>query len=195
VNVTFFPLHFLGLMGMTRRVYTYAADLGWGPLNLLATVGAFMIAASVLVFAANVALSLRGGRVAGPDPWGAHTLEWGTSSPPPAYNFLHIPVVQGLYALWERTPDQPVVTGIDPEKRYVLLTTVMDAEPESLHEHPGPTVWPLLAALAVGVTFIGGIFTTWGFVVGSALLFPALVGWAWRSGKPDGERDFGEEPA
>src|SRR5690606_8098748 len=82
MNVTFFPLHFLGLMGMTRRVYTYLAETGWGPLNLLATVGAFTMALAVLLFLVNAVRSLRGGAVAGDDPWGAHTLEWGTTSPP-----------------------------------------------------------------------------------------------------------------
>ncbi len=195
VNVTFFPLHFLGMMGMTRRVYTYLPETGWGPLNLLATIGAFIIAASVLVFLANVFVSLRRGRVAGDDPWGAHTLEWATPSPAPPYNFLHIPVVQGLYALWERTPDRPVVTGMGTRRREILLTTVLDAEPDARYEHPGPSIAPLLCALAVGVTFIGGIFTTWAFVVGPALLFPALLLWMATEEERKGPPTEGEEPA
>ena len=195
VNVTFFPLHFLGMMGMTRRVYTYLPETGWGPLNLLSTVGAFMIAASAVLFLANVFRSLRGGAVADDDPWGAHTLEWATASPPPPYNFLHIPVVQGLYALWERTPDRPVVVGMNPRRREVLLTTVMDAEPDARYQHPGPSIAPLLAALAVGVTFIGGIFTTWAFVAGPALLFPALLRWMWTEEEPAAPLTAAEEPA
>src|SRR5690606_32726347 len=74
VNVTIFPRHFLGLMGMTRRVYTYAPETGWGPLNLLATAGAVLIAISVLTFLGNIAWSLRHGAIAGDDPWNAHTL-------------------------------------------------------------------------------------------------------------------------
>jgi len=195
VNVTFFPLHFLGLMGMTRRVYTYLPETGWGPLNLVATVGAFMIAASILVFLVNVFRSLRGGAPAGDDPWGAHTLEWGTSSPPPSYNFLHIPVVQGLYALWERTADRPVVAGMGTRRREILLTTVMDAEPDARYAHPGPSIAPLLAALAVGVTFIGGIFTPWAFVVGPLLLFPALLVWMATQDEQPGPPTPAEEPA
>jgi len=195
VNVTFFPLHFLGLMGMTRRVYTYHPETGWGALNLLATVGAFMIAASVLVFLANVFRSLRSGAVAGDDPWGAHTLEWETPSPPPPYNFLHIPIVQGLYALWERTADRPVVTGMITHRREILLTTVLDAEPDVRYQHPGPSIAPLLAALAVGVTFIGGIFTTWAFVVGPVLLFPALMLWMWKQSPPAEPLTESEQPA
>ena len=195
VNVTFFPQHFLGLMGMTRRVYTYLPETGWGPLNLLSSAGAAMIAASVVLFLANVARSLKGGLPAGDDPWGADTLEWDTPSPPPAYNFLHIPIVQGLYPLWERTPDRPVVTGMLTHRREVLLTTVLDAEPSARYQHPEPSVAPFLAALSVGVTFIGGIFTTWAFVVGPALLFPALMTWMWKQNQPAEPLTESEQPA
>ncbi|HET7234259.1 MAG TPA: cytochrome c oxidase subunit I [Longimicrobium sp.] len=195
VNVTFFPQHFLGLMGMTRRVYTYLPETGWGPLNLLSTAGAVMIAASVALFLANVARSLAAGVPAGADPWGAHTLEWDTASPPPPYNFAHIPVVEGLYPLWERAPGAPVVTGMAPGRRQVLVTSVMDAEPESLYEHPGPTIWPLVVALAIGVTFIAGIFTPWAFLIGPALMFAPLVLWFWPKRKEPRERSFAEEPA
>src|SRR5690606_251370 len=102
----------------------------------------------------NIAWSLRRGRIAGENPWDAHTLEWATSSPPPPYNFVHLPVVEGLYPVWERSSERPVVTGLNAERREILVTTVLDAEPDSRHEHPGPTVWPLLCALPVGVTFI-----------------------------------------
>jgi cytochrome c oxidase subunit 1 len=193
MNVTFFPMHFLGLMGMTRRVYTYTPESGFESLSRLATVGAVIMFVGMVVFLANVARTLRAGVPAGDDPWGAHTLEWGTSSPPPAYNFLHIPVVEGLYALWERTPERPVVAGMGTERMEVLVTTVMDAEPDSRHEHPNPTISPLLAALAVGVIFIYGIFTPWAFVIGSILLFPALLLWMREPKRRPGERTFSEE--
>jgi hypothetical protein len=129
------------------------------------------------------------------DPWGAHTLEWATSSPPPPCNFVHIPVVTGLYPTWERPVDAPVVTGLKVSHRQVLLTTLMDARPDSIHNHPGPTITPLLAAMAIGVTFIGGIFTPWAFVIGPALLLPPVLVWMLPHGKPPEERDWGEEPA
>ena len=195
MNVTFFPMHFLGLAGMTRRVYTYLPETGWGPLNLLATVGSGMMAAGILAFLGNVFTSLRAGRPAGDDPWEAHSLEWATSSPPPPYNFLHIPVVQGLYALWDRTPDRPVVVGMNPERREVLLTTVLDAEPDARYAHPRESIAPLLCALAVGVTFVGGIFTPWAFVVGPVLLFPALLLWLWTQDQQQGPPTYAEEPA
>jgi cytochrome c oxidase subunit 1 len=193
MNVTFFPMHFLGLMGMTRRVYTYTPESGFETLSRLATVGAVIMFVGMVVFLVNVARTLRSGVPAGDDPWGAHTLEWGTSSPPPPYNFLHIPVVQGLYALWERTPDRPVVAGMGTERMEVLVTTVMDAEPDSRHEHPSPTIAPLLAALAVGVIFIYGIFTPWAFVIGSILLFPTLLLWMREPKRSPEERTFSEE--
>jgi cytochrome c oxidase subunit I+III len=195
MNVAFFPMHFLGLMGMTRRVYTYLPETGWGPLNLLATVGAGTMAVAVLIFLANVFRSRRHGVPAGDDPWDAHSLEWATPSPPPAYNFLHIPVVQGLYALWDRTPDRPVVVGMNTERREVLLTTVLDAEPDARYVHPGGSIAPLLCALAVGVTFIGGIFTPWAFVVGPILLFPPLLLWMATQEKQKGPPTYAEEPA
>src|SRR5690606_3880335 len=103
LNLTFFPMHFLGFMGMPRRVYTYLQEMGWGDLNLLATVGAMVIVLSGVLFTVNAFRSLRSGTLAGDDPWGAAELEWGTTSPPPPYNFAHIPVVEGRYALWHRS--------------------------------------------------------------------------------------------
>jgi cytochrome c oxidase subunit 1 len=179
VNLTFFPMHQLGLDGMTRRVYTYLAETGWGELNLLATIGAATIAFSVLLFLINVARSLASGERASDNPWDAETLDWGTTSPPPSYNFMHIPVVQGRSALWSRTPDSPVVIGLRTDMHEVLLTTVMDARPDARHRHPNPTIMPLMAGLATGVTFITLIFTPWGLPIGAALLIPAFTLWAW----------------
>jgi cytochrome c oxidase subunit 1 len=93
-NVTFFPMHFLGLMGMPRRYADYEAGLGWENLNLLATIGAFMIAASILPLLWNVVYSMVRGRVTVGDPWQANSLEWWTTSPPAEYNFLEIPIVR-----------------------------------------------------------------------------------------------------
>jgi cytochrome c oxidase subunit 1 len=86
-NLTFFPMFFLGRDGMTRRVADYPSDAGWSALNAIASAGAACIALSLLVFAVNVVVSLRRPVPAGDDPWGGHTLEWATRSPPPRRNF------------------------------------------------------------------------------------------------------------
>jgi cytochrome c oxidase subunit I len=100
-NLTFFVQHFLGIMGMPRRVFTYPDLPGWGALNMASTVGAFVMALSVIVFAINLALSLRRGKVAGDNPWDAWTLEWATTSPPPHDNFERVPPVRGRRPLWD----------------------------------------------------------------------------------------------
>src|SRR4051812_41248245 len=102
VNLTFFPMHPLGLQGMTRRVFTYGAETGWGTLNLLATVGAGVLGVAVLTFLVNVIWSRKHGALAAENPWGASTLEWATHSPPPPYNFMYPPTVRGRDPLWEQ---------------------------------------------------------------------------------------------
>jgi len=92
-NLTFFPMHMLGLQGMPRRVADYAPDRGWNTLNLLSSIGAFVIAAAMVVFAVNVILTLRKPRTAPADPWSGNTLEWATTSPPPPHNFDRLPVI------------------------------------------------------------------------------------------------------
>jgi cytochrome c oxidase subunit 1 len=93
-NLTFFPMHQLGLAGMPRRIADYSASAGWTDLNIVATIGGFTIAASMIPFLWNVLVSLRSGQIAGDDPWEANTLEWATTSPPPAYNFDHLPEIR-----------------------------------------------------------------------------------------------------
>jgi cytochrome c oxidase subunit 1 len=100
-NVAFFPQHLLGLDGMIRRVADYAPNAGWTEMNILSTIGAFMIAASVLPFLWNVFITLRGPRDAGDDPWEANTLEWATTSPPPVYNFEVLPPVRSERPLFD----------------------------------------------------------------------------------------------
>ncbi len=100
-NTTFFVQHFLGLLGMPRRVYTYANLPGWGILNLISTIGAFILAFSVLLFLINLVWSLRRGEKAGDNPWDAWGLEWATTSPPPEHNFELVPPVTGRRPLWD----------------------------------------------------------------------------------------------
>jgi cytochrome c oxidase subunit 1 len=106
--LTFVPMHFSGMLGMPRRIYTYEADRGWTVLNQVTTLGALIQVPSFAIFVYNVFASLRNGRVAGDDPWDAWTLEWATSSPPPDYNFEVTPTVHSRRPLWDaKHPDDP----------------------------------------------------------------------------------------
>jgi cytochrome c oxidase subunit 1 len=106
VNLTFFSMHILGLLGMPRRVYTYPDNLGWNEINLLQTVGAFILGLAIMVFFWNLITSLRSGQPAGDDPWDAYTLEWDTSSPPAHYNFLTVPTVRSRRPFYDKkNPD------------------------------------------------------------------------------------------
>ncbi|HXG92891.1 MAG TPA: cytochrome c oxidase subunit I [Blastocatellia bacterium] len=184
-NLTFFPMHQLGLQGMPRRVYTYQEGTGWANLNALASIGAVIIATSVVIFIANVLWSCRNGLAAGNNPWESDTLEWDTQSPPPPYNFVFPPTVNSRTPMWTRTADTPVVTGLRSECREVLLTNPLDAEPDRRYEMPGPSIWPLMLALGVGVTFIVVIFTPWGIPIGGTLCAIALIGWFWSGNRPE----------
>jgi cytochrome c oxidase subunit 1 len=107
-NLTFVTLHFVGILGMPRRIYTYPADRGWELWNLVATLGVPIQAAAILLFLINVILSLRRGKPAGNDPWDAWTLEWSTPSPPPPYNFDTIPEVKSRRPMWDlKHPSDP----------------------------------------------------------------------------------------
>jgi cytochrome c oxidase subunit 1 len=178
-NLTFFPMHILGLRGMPRRVYTYPAEMGWGGLNLLATAGAGLMTIAILVYLFNIAVSLRHGAVAGDNPWDAPSLEWATTSPPPPYNFHPGPTVSGRDPLWHPSPEQPVVVGLATDTREVLITRVLDAEPDHVYEFPAGSVWPFVSALTTGVMFVWSIFTPWAVVYGSIPPFIALILWFW----------------
>ncbi|MFS0755068.1 cytochrome c oxidase subunit I [Noviherbaspirillum sp. 1P10PC] len=178
-NVSFFPMHLLGLAGMPRRVWTYPAGMGWDRMNLAATVGGMIIAVSVLLFIINVLRSRRHGVPAGPNPWGAGTLEWGTDSPPPAGNFVSPPVCGGRYPLWEPDGVPAHVTGLADDKREILTTTLMDAVPDLRPAMPSPNIWPFASAVAVTILFVGSIFTPWAVVWGAVPVAIGMTLWFW----------------
>ena len=111
-HATFDVMHFAGILGMPRRIYTYEPRPGWGTLNLIVTIGAFIQGVAILVFVANLIYSYFRGAKAGNDPWDAWTLEWSVSSPPPAYNFASVPVVESRRPLWDLKHPE------DPDSRY-----------------------------------------------------------------------------
>jgi cytochrome c oxidase subunit 1 len=178
-NVAFFPMHVLGLHGMPRRVWTYPHGMGWDGMNLAATIGAITIGVSVLLFIVNAVHSYRHGEVAGADPWGAGTLEWSTTSPPPPHNFDALPVVHGRDPLWEPSAQPAYVSGLAAESREVLSTTALDALPDLRLLFPSPSIWPFISAVATTVLFIGSIFSPWAVVWGSVPVTIALIGWFW----------------
>jgi cytochrome c oxidase subunit I len=178
-NLTFFPMHVLGLWGMPRRIYTYPAVAGWGSLNLLASVGAVLIIGAVVVFLIDAVVALKVGALAADNPWNAGTLEWATSSPPPACNFVHPPTVAGRDPLWDNPPDQPAIVGLRSDVRDVLVTHVLDAEPDHRFEFPAPSPWPFWTAVATTGLFIGSIFNPWAVVYGAVPVFIAVTGWFW----------------
>jgi cytochrome c oxidase subunit 1 len=185
-NLTFFPMHILGLMGMPRRVYTYQPEMGWGGMNLLATIGAFLFFASFLLLTFNIWRSLRSGIVAEPNPWGAGTLEWATASPPPAYNFALIPVCTDREPLWQ-AEEPPVVGGLRVDRREFITTSLVEAEPEMREASPPPSIWPFISALIVSVTLLGSIFTPWAVVWGLVPTAVVITLWFWPKGSKEEE--------
>ncbi|PXA98162.1 cytochrome ubiquinol oxidase subunit I [Nostoc sp. 3335mG] len=178
-NLGFFPMHILGLQGMPRRIYTYGEATGWGPLNMVATIGSAIAVAGGLLFVANAAWSYWRGARAGADPWGGSTLEWATSSPVPAHNFDHVPVVDSLTPLWTQKEARAVMTGLAADRREVLVTSVVEAEPEYRQKSPEPSIAPLLAAIGVTALFVWSIFSPWGVVWGAIPVGAALTLWFW----------------
>jgi cytochrome c oxidase subunit 1/cytochrome c oxidase subunit I+III len=180
-NVTFFPMHLLGLHGMPRRVWTYPPGMGWDGMNFIATVGAYMIGVSVLLFIVNVASSLRRGMLAAANPWGAGTLEWSAASKPPPHNFDVLPVVHGRAPLWEPASAPYAVAGLAVNAREVLVTTALDANPDTRPLFPAPSIWPFLSAIVTTIFFIGSIFTPTAVWWGTVPVAIAMIAWFWPS--------------
>jgi cytochrome c oxidase subunit I len=179
-NLAFGPMHILGLQGMPRRYYRYPEGTGWDFWNLVATIGAFIIAASFAVFMVNVVRALARGREAGADPWDARTLEWSTPSPPPHYNFAEIPHVKARDDLWHRKYSEdrtghavPVVAGAADTMEH----NDEDEEHADIHM-PDPSYFPLIAA--AGLPLIGyGLIYHWSIaVLGALVSLLGLFGWS-----------------
>ena len=207
-NITFMPMHWTGLLGMPRRVYTYSADLGVTLLNQMSTIGSFILSFSILLFMWNAFTSLRRGAIAGDDPWDGSSLEWATTSPPPVYNFATIPTVVGREALWalkypnERAPhhgDEQALTPLGGTAAAEVTRTNDHFTPgaEAAGQHP-PTLgrqeipmprtswWPITVALGLLLLLSGLIFTLAMSGLGLALMFIGIAGWSLEpaSGEP-----------
>lgn len=182
-NLTFFPMHISGLLGMPRRVYTYHDGLGWNLWNLLSTIGAYILALGILAFLINVLKTAVSGERASANPWNAGTLEWSVASPPPPYNFVEIPVVHSREPLWESE-----IGDVEPwtaQRRVTLGTSVLDAEPDAALLMPAETWWPLLASVGLLIVFVGLLLTeevTTG--LGVIVTLVSIAGWLWPAVPP-----------
>jgi len=186
-NLTFFPMHILGLQGMPRRIYTYQPDLPWTGLNLFASASAAILTAGFLLFFIDAIRSMRSGTPSGPNPWDAGTLEWATSSPPPSYNFARIPVVYGAYPLWEQPETLAVADGLRVDRRELVVTSLVAAKPQTREASPRNSIWPLWAAITTTIMLIWSIFSPWAVVWGSIPIAIALIGWFWPKRVPEDE--------
>ena len=171
-NITFFPMHFLGLDGMPRRQVTYDGSMGWDFWNLVSTVGSLILGVSMLIFVYNVIRSLRHGERAGDDPWDARTLEWSIPSPPPEYNFATIPTVTARDAFWAEKEAGRHATPVTGERGA--------GHGEGHHgiHMPSPSYLPLVAAFGLAV---GGYGLIYNFAVagfGAVIAMIGIYGWA-----------------
>jgi len=174
-NLAFFPQHLLGLRGMPRRIYTYLPETGWGFWNFVSTIGAFTLGLGALVFLFNAARTLRSGARASANPFRAYSLEWALSSPPPRSADRIVPVAASRYPLW--LGELGRVEGLARDE--VLVTRVVDAEPDHVGHAPTPTIMPPITALATAVLIVACLFTPWGLPVGVVLVSLTLFVWFW----------------
>jgi cytochrome c oxidase subunit I+III len=188
-NLTFFPMHISGLLGMPRRVYTYHEGLGWDSTQLAATIGSYMLATSILLVVGNFAVSRFCGDLAGPDPWGADTLEWATTSPPPEFNYAVIPTVRSSSPNWDhpdRAEDQRRLERgelVLDEGEEQPATTVLDADLDEILEMPAESAVPVTLAVTLGLVFV--MLLTSHFVVAAAFSALGLAAVAyWHSKEP-----------
>jgi cytochrome c oxidase subunit I len=185
-NLAFLPMHWTGLLGMPRRIYTYPEELGWTTVNLITTIGAFVLAIGILLLLINVLVSLKRGAPAGPNPWDAPTLEWATSSPPPPYNFPVIPVVASRHPLWEdRLHEGSGRSSVErglvlDEGKETIATTVLDAEPDVILKMPDDSPMPFLTTVAMTAGFAGLLLHWWWLALGGGVAtLLGLIVWLW----------------
>jgi cytochrome c oxidase subunit I+III len=182
--LTFMPMHIVGLLGMPRRQYTYAPHLGWDSYNLAETIGAYILAAGLVLLVANLVVSYFRGAPAGPDPFGGATLEWSTTSPPPDYNYPVIPTVSSAYPMWDADDREEDVRKLARGEMTLETghetpaSSVLDAELDEVLGMPSDSPWPAITALMI--TGIFAMLLTGHLVAVAAFLglfALGLLGW------------------
>ena len=177
-NMSFGPMHILGLQGQARRTYRYDENLGLDFWNMVATIGAFIILFGMLAFAANIlrsARKYRNGEIpnAGPDPWDARTLEWAIPSPAPEHNFDYLPVVSEIDDFWHKKYQE------DENGKLVKVADGNDiAQKGDQHPHlPSPSYWPIVLAFGLPLVALGVIYSLAISAVGLIVIISAIYGW------------------
>ena len=186
-NLAFLPMHWTGVLGMPRRVWTYPEGLGWDGLNLTSTIGAFVLAAGVAVFSWEMLRPKRREPWTERNPWGAGTLEWMGEVPGKPWGARSIPLVNTRYPLWQqenflRNVDEGRFFLPDAEegRRETMITSILDAEPMQCLRVPGPTFKTLIAALCLGAAFVFTAFSWWYMTIGASVLaLFAILWWLW----------------
>jgi cytochrome c oxidase subunit I+III len=195
VNLAFFPMHIVGLLGMPRRVYTYDAGLGWEPYNLLSSIGVLVILPGIAVFIWNVIRSYRRGEPAGNNPWGADTLEWAVTSPPAEHGWSILPIVRSRHPLWDqdeldRGEERLVrfVHGLSQwplRWRAAVIVGTTDARPQEVFRVANPSIWPLVAGCGLVLIFAAELIKLrWGIAAGALIVTAAVIAWNWPQEAP-----------
>jgi cytochrome c oxidase subunit I+III len=194
--VTFLPMHLTGLLGMPRRVFTYAGSDGFGPLNLVSTIGAFTIAAGMLVIAWDLLRPKSAEPVPPRNPWNAGTLEWLQRMPSENWGARSIPGVDTRYPLWEQAnlledvdAGRCYLPDAQEGKRETIVTSAVDARPVQCQRVPGPSYLPMAAAILTGGFFLIATFHHWWTALAfAALAACAILAWLWRGTAPIPEK-------
>jgi cytochrome c oxidase subunit 1 len=177
-NATFFPMHFLGTLGMPRRIYTYAPHMGWDFWNYFESINAFILGFAFLLFFINIIWSTLRGEHASSDPWDGRTLEWSIPSPPPAFNFVTVPIVTARDAFWVRKYGGVGAHGVAPAIAGGAAATPIGA-PAEVHEHihmPAPSLYPLIFGLGVFTMGVGCLVWIRLIVMGGAITLMSILG-------------------
>jgi cytochrome c oxidase subunit I len=204
MNLTFFPMHFSGMLGMPRRIYTYDAGQGWDTFNLISTIGAFMLVLSTGIFVWNFFRSKTHGAPAPDNPWDAATLEWSIPSPPPEYNFAEIPLVESRYPLWDLTHPERTSEIPHTHEGWSDQEKAADAKPVHIERDrrtakelgipmPTPTIKPLFVAAGIIIMLSGLIFIHKGdktvaaalIALGALMIIGFLYAWVTSPLEPD----------